>query len=88
MKPEIKTSLWVTFKFILTLLLILASLYAFLISFVMLFSGAWGVTVFLALFVIPLAIPLIWLEKKTKYLIFYMCYILLFFALFVTHFSW
>ena len=84
MKPEIKTSLWVTFKFILTLLLILASLYAFLISFVMLFSGAWGVTVFLALFVIPLAIPLIWLEKKTKYLIFYMCYILLFFALFVT----
>ena len=44
----------------------------------LLLSGFWPITVILGVLIIPLAIPLIWLEKRRPYLIAYSSYLLCF----------
>lgn len=45
---------------------------------ILLFDGFWAVTVIASLFLLPLAIPLIWLKKRKYYLIAYVSYLLCF----------
>lgn len=67
---------------ILTAILGLIFPFAAIISLiVLLFSGFWLITVILGVLIIPLAIPLIWLEKRKPYFIAYVSYLLCFFVL-------
>ena len=85
MTPERKLSIWITLKLIISLLLLLANCCVFFIMLlIMMGSVVWPITAFLSFFILTLAIPLLWMHKKKKYLIFYLCYILLFFALCAT----
>ena len=64
---------------ILTVFLLFISLVAGIYAFLELYMfEIWMPLCFLVLFIIPTVIPLIWLKRKKKYLIGYLCYVLAF----------
>ncbi|MBE6738611.1 MAG: hypothetical protein E7566_08220 [Ruminococcaceae bacterium] len=74
-----------TVKIILTVILGVICLFATFYSLVLLmFRTLWMVTLLASFFVVPLAIPLIWMKKKKAYLIAYISYLLCFAILLFT----
>ena len=74
-----------TLKIVLTCIIGVASPFAAIFLPILLsFGGFWEVTIVASLFLLPLAIPAIWLEKRKPYLIVYGSYLLCFAILFGT----
>lgn len=66
----------------LTVILALLSPVAMLTVYLLLaFGGFWVITVFLGVFLLPLVIPLLWLDNKKPYSIFYLSYLAVFLIL-------
>lgn len=72
----------IAIKCILTVLIVLACPLAALLSLLFLsFGGFWTITIILGTLILPLAVPLIWLEKQKYYLYAYISFILCFLIL-------
>ena len=70
---------YLALRILLTVFLALIFPYATLfLMLLLLFEGFWDVTVFASVFIIPLAVPAIWLKRNKPYLIAYACYLLCF----------
>lgn len=79
------SKLWMILKVVLTVILALLCPIVMFLSFLALgMGGYWVVTVCLGTFLLPLVLPLIWLNKKKPYLIIYLSYLLCFVILFGT----
>ena len=75
----------IALKVILTVALVIICPYAAIMTLLLLaFHNYWAITGILGIFIIALAIPLIWKHNKKPYLIFYASYVLLFLILFGT----
>ena len=63
---------WLVLKIILTVIGVVLLPFVGIVTLVSLsFSGFWGITVILGLFLFPMLLPLLWLEKRKTYLIVY-----------------
>lgn len=63
---------WLVLKIILTVIGVVLLPFVGIVTIVSLsFSGFWGITVILGLFLFPMLLPLLWLEKRKTYLIVY-----------------
>ncbi|MBQ9079559.1 MAG: substrate-binding domain-containing protein [Clostridia bacterium] len=79
--PKLSRSdaLFLTLKIFLSLAVIAAALIVgFFLLIFMSFGGIWTITMILSLFILPLLLPLIWLNKKKRYLVGYGSYVLCF----------
>ena len=71
-KEKTMKTAWLVLKIILTVIGVVLLPFVGIVTIVSLsFSGFWGITVILGLFLFPMLLPLLWLEKRKTYLIVY-----------------
>ena len=71
-KEKTMKTAWLVLKIILTVIGVVLLPFVGIVTLVSLsFSGFWGITVILGLFLFPMLLPLLWLEKRKTYLIVY-----------------